>query len=235
MQAFEEDHPEFRVRVVAVASGEALELGRRGDVDVLLVHSPEAERTFVADGHGRERVPVMFNDFVLVGPAADPAGVRSARDASEALTAIARSGAAFISRGDDSGTHVKEREMWEEAGLEPSGDWYRESGQGQGNSLLVTSELSAYTLTDRATFLAMDEVLDLEVLHEGDPLLLNLYSVIQVTRSARAEGAALFASWLTSRAGREVIARFGAGSGRSFFEPFVVGEILPIARHGTVR
>jgi len=208
--AFERAHPDLDVVVIAVGTGEALELGRRGDADVLLVHAPQAESVFVAEGHGSERRDVMVNDFVLVGPPADPAGIRGGRDAAAALRRIAGTGATFVSRGDDSGTHDKERELWSTAGLTPAFDGYLEAGQGMGDVLAIAGEKRAYTLSDRATFLALGARHDLIVLVEGDPALRNPYAVIPVTRAANADAARIFADWITSAAGQAVIAAFGA-------------------------
>jgi tungstate transport system substrate-binding protein len=253
--AFRADHPQSRVRAVAVGSGEALELGRRGDVDVLLVHAPAAEFQFVEAGHGQDRVPVMYNDFVLLGPVDDPAGVRAAGTAADALAAIARHGAPFVSRGDSSGTHEREVALWAAAGLEPGGrplegparepavgeaaesegvpGWYMESGQGQAESAFIASDRRAYALTDRATYTVLKDILELEVVLEGDPALLNLYSVIVSSRAAHPEAAARLAGWLTSEAGRAVIARFGqAQFGEHLYWPLVVGESLPFPLPG---
>lgn len=222
--------PEARpVRALAVGSGEALALGRRGDVDLLLVHSPAAEHAFLAAGHGEERVPLMYSDFVVVGPPDDPAGIRRAGTATQALQAIAREGARFLSRGDSSGTHAREVEIWGSAGMSPAGRWYAESGQGQAQTLQIASERAAYTLTDRPTFLILRPGLRLEILYEGDPALANLYSLIRVRRARDPEGAAHFARWLTSTRGRRVIARFGRERfGESLYHPMVVGEVLPL-------
>jgi len=225
----------YDVKVVIVGSGEALALGRRGDVDAVLVHSPEAEARFVADGHAAQRIPVMYNDFVLVGPGSDPADVRHAASASAALAAIRDARADFVSRGDSSGTHIRELSLWSDATVRPeelhqvdappranglrgasaaapagaAGRWYRETGQGQGESLQIANERLAYVLTDRATYLTMRSVLDLEILYEGDPRLLNMYSVMVVTDAVHPSGAHSFARWLTSDAGRQAIERFG--------------------------
>src|SRR5512137_673726 len=170
----------YDVQLVAVGSGQALKMGEQGDADVILLHSPAAEKEFVANGFGIDRRLVMHNDFVIVGPSADPAGIRG-RSPAEALKRVYTSGATFISRGDESGTHIKELALWEKAGLDPSGqDWHLETGQGQGATLLVASEKSAYTLVDRGTYLAYQQNLDLDILVEGDPFLLNVYHVITV-------------------------------------------------------
>lgn len=234
--AFEAAHPEYRVDVVAVGTGEALQMGRNGDADVLLVHAKDDEQRFVADGYGTERRDVCYNDFVIVGPPADPASVRDARDASAAMRAIAAAGgwrpdgrhggapvmpgAAFVSRGDDSGTHKKELALWEAAGVAPGGDWYLSTGQGMGETLKVASEKQAYTLADRATFLAMRSALDLEVLYEGASDLRNQYGVIPVTGARNAAGARAFAEWVTSAEGQKVIGSFGVEKfGQALFTP----------------
>ncbi|MFQ5888567.1 MAG: substrate-binding domain-containing protein [Gemmatimonadota bacterium] len=221
--AFEAAQPELSVKVIAVGSGEALALGRRGDVDVLVVHAPAAEREFVEAGYGHDRTPFMRNDFVIAGPAEDPAGARGAESAAAALRTIARLETLFVSRGDGSGTHLRERELWEAAGVEPSGSWYREIGQGMGATLQVASERRAYLLTDRATLVGMGRSLDLEVLVEGDSLLRNFYSVIEVSDAGNADGAHAFARWLTSPEGIRRIDAFGR-------ERFGVGLFSPLPR-----
>ncbi|MBU4374760.1 MAG: substrate-binding domain-containing protein, partial [Euryarchaeota archaeon] len=170
----------YIVKTVAVGTGQALKMGEEGNADILLVHSPKAEEAFMQAGFGLERHLVMHNDFVLVGPAADPAGIRSAASTTQALIQIANAAAPFVSRGDDSGTHKMERSLWEAAGSPPLGGWYIESGQGMGATLRIASEKQAYTLTDRATYLANRATLQLDVLLEGDPSLLNIYHVIVV-------------------------------------------------------
>jgi tungstate transport system substrate-binding protein len=211
--------PRFRqetgieVKVVAVGTGQALELGRRGDADVLLVHDPAAEEKFVADGFGVDRRPVMWNDFVLVGPPADPAGVKGLSAVVEAFRRIADRRAAFVSRGDESGTHQKERAVWPRAGIEPGGDWYVRAGAGMAQVLRMASENRAYTLSDRGTFLARRQGLDLAVLCERDPLLINPYSVILVNPAkyphVRRAQAGHFADFLLAPAGQRAIADFG--------------------------
>jgi tungstate transport system substrate-binding protein len=213
----------WRVQTVAVGSGQAIELGRRGEADALLVHSPAAEEALVAEGATGRRLLVMHNDFVLVGPPADPAGVRGT-DSVTALEAVAAAEAVFVSRGDDSGTNAKEDGLWERAGIVPAGAWYQETGQGMGPTLQVASERGGYTLSDRATFLAQRDSLALEVLSEGDPGLLNVYHVIEMTSRAgdrvRTDGAAAFADWITSPVAQERIGAFGtAESGRPLFTP----------------
>jgi tungstate transport system substrate-binding protein len=203
----------IEVKVVAVGTGQALELGRRGDADVLLVHDPAGERRFVAEGHGLGRRRVMHNDFVLVGPPGDPAGVKGQKSAAAAFARVARRKAPFVSRGDESGTHVKEKEVWRRARVRPRGDWYVRAGAGMGQVLRMASEKRAYTLTDRGTFLAQRRGLDLALLFAGDPLLANRYSVILVNPAkqphVQSEGARRFADFLLSPRGQQAIADFG--------------------------
>lgn len=230
LPAFMEAHPEYEVHVTAVGTGQALVLGRRKDADVLLVHAPAAESAFVANGYGTVRCPVMYNDFVIVGPLSDPAGIAGMADAPAALARIAAAGGtssagggspvAFISRGDDSGTHRKEQALWAAAGIEPAGDWYMAVGQGMGETLRMATESQAYTLSDRATFLSQRHGLDLEVLVEGDERLFNQYGVIPVTGASHPEAARTFARWITGEAAQALIGRFGAERfGRSLFVP----------------
>ena len=213
----------WQVKPVAVGSGQAIELGRRGEADVLLVHSPSAEEEFVAEGTAGERRLVMHNDFVLVGPAADPAGIRDV-PAAEAMTKIAAAGVGFVSRGDESGTHAREKQLWEQNGIVPSGQWYRSTGQGMGATLTVASETSSYTLTDRATFLSQQDNLTLEVLNEGDKALLNIYHVIEMTTKAgdrvQPDGAKAFADWMVGEQAQKMIGEFGAEEfGQPLFVP----------------
>jgi tungstate transport system substrate-binding protein len=203
----------IEVKVVAVGTGQALQLGRRGDADVLLVHDRDAEQQFVAEGFGVGRRPVMYNDFVLVGPPVDPAGVNGQASASKAFARMARAEAPFVSRGDESGTHQKEKAIWKRAGVAPQGNWYVRAGAGMGQVLRMADEKHAYALTDRGTFLAQCRGLDLAVLCEGDPLLVNQYSVILVNPDkhthVRREAARKFADFLLSAATQKVIADFG--------------------------
>jgi ABC-type tungstate transport system permease subunit/ABC-type tungstate transport system substrate-binding protein len=227
---FESENPDLDVRVLAVGTGQALELGRRGDVDLVLVHAPEAEGKFVAAGHGRSRVTFMRNDFVVAGPADDPAGVRDAvagivagdsfDPAPVAFSAIASAGATFFSRGDDSGTHKRERKIWESAGIDPGGSWYGESGQGMGSTLVMASERRAYVLTDRATFTVLGEAAELDVLATGGRSLENLYSVMIAAAGANQVGATRFWRWVLGKEARSVIAGFGVDRfGAPLFEP----------------
>ena len=203
----------YNVQLVAVGSGQALKIGEQGNADVILLHSPAAEKEFVANGFGIDRRLVMHNDFVIVGPPPDPAGIRATNPV-EALKKIFASHVTFVSRGDDSGTHVKELALWKNAGLDPAGqDWYLETGQGQGATLTIASEKGAYALTDRGTFLAYKSNIDLEILVEGDPFLLNVYHVITVNPekwpNVNLEGAKAFADFITSSEGQDIIAGFG--------------------------
>lgn len=168
----------YTLKPIAVGSGAALELGEKGEADVLLVHSPAAEVAFMDAGFGTERRTVMYNDFVIVGPASDPACIAGASGAGAAMQRIADSASPFVSRGDDSGTHALEKKLWATIGLTPEGGWYTEAGSGMGDTLNIASERQAYTIADRGTFLALKDRLDLEVLVEGDPALLNIYHVI---------------------------------------------------------
>jgi tungstate transport system substrate-binding protein len=203
----------IRVKVVAVGTGQALALGQRGDADVVLVHARAAEDAFVTQGYGVDRRDVMYNDFLLVGPAADPAGVRETRMAAAALARIATRRAAFVSRGDESGTHKKEQELWRAAGVQPAGDWYLRAGAGMGEVLGMASERGAYTLADRATFLAQRKGLQLVTLLEGDRALFNPYGVIAVNPrrvpGVNYTGARRFIQFLMSPPAQRLIADFG--------------------------
>jgi tungstate transport system substrate-binding protein len=214
----------IEVRVIALGTGKAIETARRGDADVLMVHHPPSERAFVAEGHGVERVPIMYNDFVLVGPRADPAGVRGLSDVAAALARIAEAEAVFVSRGDESGTHRAERALWAQRGIDvdaASGDWYREAGAGMGAVLNLASALDAYTLSDRATWLAFQNKGQLDILVEGDPRLFNQYSVILVNPErhphvAAADGQALV-DWLRSPEGQAAIDAYQRDGQQLFF------------------
>jgi tungstate transport system substrate-binding protein len=217
LEAFRQQVPGAAIWPLAVGSGEALELGRRGDADLLIVHHPSEEEAFVAGGYGEARVPIMFNDFVVVGPPADPAGVASSSSAPEALRTIANSGEPFLSRGDNSGTHNRELEVWTTADVAPEGRWYLEAGQGMGPVLQMASERGAYVLTDRSTFYAMESHLELAVLFEGDPQLRNVYSVIIVRGSPREADARALQDWLASPDGRRSIDDYRDDHGRPLF------------------
>jgi tungstate transport system substrate-binding protein len=214
-----------KVAVLAVDTGKALKLGENGDVDVVLVHAPQAEKRFVEAGFGVDRRAVMHNDFVIVGPAGDPAGVASAGSAGEAFALLAQGKAPFISRGDESGTHKKERTIWELAEIMPAGTWYIETGQGMGDVLMMTDEKKGYTLTDRGTWLAYAARIDLNILFQGDPVLHNPYGVIAVNpeRHPRVNHdlARAFADYLTGPEAQGVIAAFRK-NGQQLFHPDAV-------------
>jgi tungstate transport system substrate-binding protein len=216
-----EDESGCSVKTVAVGSGEALELGERGDADVLLVHSPDAEEEFMDGGHGVRRKAVMHNDFVVVGPADDPATTKGSSSATDAFARIAQTEAPFASRADESGTHTKELSLWEAAGIEPKGSWYIETGQGMGETLTIASQKQAYTLSDRGTWLATDNV-DLELLVEGGQDLLNPYHVIVVSgEKVNRACAEEFSDWITSPETQREIGRFGVAEYR---EPLFVPD-----------
>jgi len=208
------------VKTVAVGSGQAMEMGEKGDADVLLVHSPDDEEQFMTDGHGSSREAVMHNDFVVVGPPDDPAGVDDAADAAEALSRIADQKAPFASRGDDSGTHAKELSIWEQAGIEPDGSWYIETGQGMGETLTVADQKKAYTLSDRSTFLATGS-LESDIAFEGSDDLRNDYHVIVVDHEGTNAGCAEeFSSWILDESTQDTIAEFGVEAyGEQLFTP----------------
>lgn len=215
----------YTVQTVAVGTGQALKMGEEGNADVLLVHAPRSEEEFMTGGYGKDRAPVMSNDFVIIGPASDPAAINGLSAASEALKKIFDAGSIFISRGDDSGTHKKELSLWESAELDPGGQaWYLETGQGMGASLIVASEKNAYTLTDRGTFLATRQNLELVILFEGAPPLLNPYHVITVNPELHPninyEGAMAFYNFIISPDVQKVIETFGMDKyGQPLFFP----------------
>lgn len=212
------------VRVVAVGTGAALNIGRQGDADILLVHARSDEDAFVTAGYGAYRRDVMFNDFVIVGPRDDPANISGMQDASRALTRIAETGSTFVSRGDDSGTHKAELRLWAETDIDPqsaSGGWYKESGSGMGATLNTAAGLGAYTLTDRGTWLSFRNRGDMEILLEGDPPLFNPYGVLLVNPKRhphiRADDAEKLVTWLTSSTGQAAIAAFRVDGQQLFF------------------
>jgi len=215
----------IEVRVVALGTGQALETGRRGDADVVFVHARAQEEAFVADGYGVQRFDVMYNDFVIVGPGDDPAGVRGADSAAAAMAAIAAAGASFASRGDDSGTHAAEKALWAAAGIVPAdapgGAWYLSTGSGMGATLNTAAQVPAYALTDRATWLAFENRGPLAIVFEGDPVLFNPYGVIVVNPDrhphVKADAAGVFVDWLLSEAGRDAIAGFTVDGTQLFF------------------
>ncbi len=215
-----EDESGCSVKTVAVGSGEAIELGEKGDADVLLVHSPEAEEEFMQGGHGTSRKAVMHNDFIVVGPADDPAKVKDAGSAAAAFKLISKAEAPFASRADESGTNTKELALWDAAGIKPAGSWYIETGQGMGETLTIADQKGAYTLSDRGTFLATDN-LDIKLLLEGGKDLLNPYHVIvvkgdQVNQACAQE----FSDWMISPETQRRIGSFGVAEyGEPLFFP----------------
>ncbi len=216
----------YTVQTVAVGSGQAMKMGEEGNADVLLVHAPKSEVEFMANGFGKDRALVMHNDFIIVGPAADPAGIKG-KPVADALKAISAGSAEFVSRGDDSGTHKAELNLWKKAEYDPKAAapaWYLESGQGMGATLTIASEKGAYTMTDRATYLANKDNLDLEILVEGDNALLNVYHVITVNPEqwdkVNYDGALAFLNFMIASSTQEVIGKFGVDIyGQPLFYP----------------
>jgi tungstate transport system substrate-binding protein len=212
------------VDVVAVGTGAALELARNGDADIVLVHDREAEEAFIAEGHGLARHYIAQNEFVIIGPEDDPADIESAETAVDAFTRIMETNSRFVSRGDNSGTNMRELSIWESAGLEPEGEWYVEAGQGMGAVATVANEMGAYTLIDTGTFYSMEDNLDLAILFSGDPVLINVYSIIplnpEMHPDARLEAANRLMEWLTSPGTGELIEGFKV-NGHTLFH---VGE-----------
>lgn len=210
---FEKDSG-FTVKTIAVGSGQAMAMGTKGEADVLLVHSPDAEKKFIAEGSGINRRLIMHNDFVIVGPPSDPAKIHGAKTSSEAIRKIAQANAIFLSRGDNSGTHAKEKGLWKAAGIAPEGQkWYQQTGLGMGQTLNVAAEKKGYTITDRATYLSLKKTLGLGILVEGDPLLLNIYHVIEVNPAkwpkVNVAGAKAFADFMVSKKVQDIIGKFG--------------------------
>lgn len=214
----------YTLKPIAVGSGATLELGEKGEADVLLVHSPAAELAFMDDGFGAERRTVMYNDFVIVGPASDPAGIAEASGAGDAMQRIADTGSPFVSRGDDSGTHALEKKLWSAIDLAPEGDWYTEAGSGMGDTLNIANEREAYTISDRGTFLSLKDRLDLGALVEGDPALLNIYHVILTNpdngANINSAGGEAFLDFLLEPSTQEFIGTFGVDEfGEPLFTP----------------
>jgi tungstate transport system substrate-binding protein len=204
----------YFVKTISVGSGQAMKMGERGEADVLLVHSPDAEKKFIADGFGVNRQLVMHNDFVILGPAADPAKIKGVKSSTEAMKMIAQAGSLFLSRGDNSGTNSQEKKLWKTAGINPEGQkWYQQTGLGMGQTLNVSSEKQGYTLTDRGTYLAMKKTLSLDILVEGDAALLNIYHVIEVNVAkwpkVNVAGAKAFADFMVSKETQKIIKTFG--------------------------
>ncbi|MDR7868672.1 MAG: substrate-binding domain-containing protein [Sporomusaceae bacterium] len=202
----------YKIKTIAVGSGQAIAMGQKGEADVLLTHAPDAEKKVVEAGAVVNRRLVMHNDFIIVGPAADPAKVKG-KKAKEALESFAKTQAIFISRGDNSGTHQLEKKLWAQAGIKPAGAWYQEAGAGMGQTLKIASEKNGYAVTDRATFLAHKKNVALDILVEGDSVLLNIYHVMEVNPAKFAkvnkDGAKAFADFLLSAEGQEMIKVFG--------------------------
>lgn len=216
----------YDVKVVAVGTGQALQMGRDGDADVLLVHAKASEEEFVAEDHGIERFDVMYNDFILLGPEDDPLNLKeeAGSDIVKALSMISEASKTFVSRADDSGTHKTELKLWEEADIEPEGSWYVEAGQGMGAVNQMTDELQGYTISDRATYLSMIDSLELDIVVEGDTKLFNQYGVIAVDPNKNdkinAEGAQAFVDWMISDKAQGLIKEFGKEEfGQSLFIP----------------
>ena len=204
---------DVRVDVIAVGTGKALTLGKNGDVDVVLVHARSAEEQFVAEGYGVNRRDVMYNDFIILGPPHDPAGVKGTKDAVAALKSISEKKIPFASRGDDSGTHKREKALWKEAKTEPAGDWYMETGQGMGATIQVADEKRAYTISDRGTYLAYKDKIEMEILVQGDTdRLANPYGIIAVNPAKHPHvnyvNAMALIGWITSVEGQKIIGNY---------------------------
>jgi len=217
-----------RVDVIAVGTGKAIALGKNGDVDIILVHARSAEDKFVADGYGVNRRDLMYNDFIILGPANDPAGIKGMKDAVAALKSISAMKAPFVSRGDGSGTHKREKELWEAAEIAPAGDWYMETGQGMGATLQVADEKRAYSISDRGTYLAYKEKIELGILVEGDTEKLgNPYGVIAVNPAKHPHvnyiNAMALIGWFTSVEGQKII-----GSYKQFGEVLFYPTAIPM-------
>jgi len=214
----------YSVKTVSVGTGQALALAAKGDADVALVHAPSLEKKYVSGGQLQNRRLVMYNDFVIIGPKDDPAKIRPLKSTLAALKAIEQAKAAFVSRGDNSGTHTLEKSLWKEAGLQPNGPWYIESGQGMGASLNIANERNAYTITDRGTYLALGKRMNLPILVEGDRALLNIYSVMEVNPAngprVNAAGGKAFADFMVSPQAQNLIKDFGVEKfGQPLFVP----------------
>ena len=224
-------HPPFekknnvKVDVISVGTGKAIRLGMNGDVDLILVHAPAAEKKFVADGYGIEREPVMHNDFIIIGPEDDPAGLGEARDINDVMTRLMKSKHIFVSRGDDSGTHKKEKQLWNTIGSEPSGSWYLSVGQGMGTVLRITDDKDGYTLTDRGTYLAYKDKIKLKILYENDEMLFNPYHVIMVNPEkhphTKIDLARKYSEFIRGKEGQDLIRNFKV-NGEILFHPDVI-------------
>ena len=204
----------YFVKTIAVGSGQAMAMGQKGEADVLLVHSPDAEKKFIAEGYGINRRLIMHNDYIIVGPSNDPSKIKGLKSSSEAFKKISSEKTLFMSRGDNSGTHAKEKSIWKTAGINPEeGKWYQQTGLGMGQTLNVAAEKKGYTLADRGTYLALKKNLNLDILVEGDAILLNVYHVIEVNPAkwpkVNSAGAKAFSEFLVSKEAQEVIKTFG--------------------------
>ena len=210
-----------QVDVIAVGTGKAIKLGETGDVDVIMVHARSKEDKFVAAGFGVDRRDVMYNDFVILGPATDPAGVKGNNDAAEAMAKIAHSKSTFVSRGDDSGTHTREKQLWQKAGVTAVGNWYLEAGRGMGEVIVMASERNGYTLSDRGTYIAYSEKTPLQIVSEGDKRLFNPYGVIMVNparhKHVKVDLANGFLNYLTSNQAKQLITGFRKGGKQLFY------------------
>lgn len=214
----------YRVKTISVGTGQALALAAKGDADVALVHAPSLEKNYVAEGKLQNRRVVMYNDFVIIGPKNDPAKIKSAKTAGEALKRIQQSKSPFVSRGDNSGTHNLEKSLWKSAGIQPKGDWYIEAGQGMGATLAIANERNGYAITDRGTYLALRQRVTLPILAEGDKALLNVYSVMEVNPAngprVNATGGKAFADFMVSPKTQDIIKSFGVDKfGQPLFVP----------------
>jgi tungstate transport system substrate-binding protein len=211
----------IEVDTIAVGTGKAITLGENGDVDIIMVHARAREDSFVSEGYGVNRRDLMHNDFVILGPPSDPAGIKGVGDAAEAITRISNQKADFISRGDDSGTFTREKELWTTAGISPSGTWYKEAGQGMGAVITMANDLEGYTLSDRGTFLSMMDKIDLVVLMEGDSKLFNPYGIIAVNPAlhnhVNYEAAMSLITFLTSKNGQSIIGNFRKNKEQLFY------------------
>ncbi len=220
LPAFEQKY-DCKVDVIAVGTGKALKIAENGDVDVTLVHARSKEDAFVAAGFGVNRRDVMYNDFVIIGPAKDPAGVKKAKSVAEAMKKIADAKAFFVSRGDDSGTHTMEKSLWKSAGVAPKGAWYMEAGQGMGEVITMANERQGYTLTDRATYIAYQSKVNLPIVYQGDKSLFNPYGVIAVNPKlhphVKYDLAMAFIAYLTSNEGQKAITDFKVNGQQLFF------------------
>lgn len=217
-----EKKADVKVDVITVGTGKALKLGETADVDVVMVHDPQAEEKFVAQGFGVNRRTFMYNDFVILGPGEDAAGIGGAKDAAQAFARVAQNQSTFISRGDQSGTHKKERFIWEKSGIAPTGKWYLETGLSMEDVLVMSDQKRAYTLSDRGTYLAFKDKINLKILYSGNPLLHNTYTIIAVNPQLHPrinyKGAMALIDWVTSQEGQKIIGSFTRG-GENLFYP----------------